>query len=177
MESVSSGFDEFDAGAPLASVIRRQKEFFAKFRQNACSREGVPAMGFLLSLQMVSSWENLPTKIAYAEAARRLATTALACARYRLVNGIMPPDLAALVPAFLAAVPRDPMDGQPLRYRPEPSGAYLIYSIGEDGHDDGGDGKPATAADNPLRLSAGKDWVWPAVATPEEVAAEAQKKR
>ena len=88
----------------------------------------------------------------------------------------MPPELAALVPAFLAAVPRDPLDGQPLRYRSEPSGACLLYSVGEDGQDDGGDGQPASPADTPFRLSAGKDWVWPAAATPEEVAADAQKK-
>lgn len=177
MESVSSGFDEFDAGLPLSSVLNRQKEFFAQFRRRAWLREGVPAVGYLLSLQVVSSWEDLTAKMAYAETARRLVATALACARYRLANGKMPPELAALAPAFLAAVPRDPLDGQPLRYRSEPSGAYLLYSVGEDGRDDGGDGQPASPADTPLRLNAGKDWVWPAAATPEEVAADAQKKR
>jgi hypothetical protein len=42
-----------------------------------------------------------------------------------------------LTPEFLDAVPTDPFDGAPLRYRLLPRG-YEIYSVGADGHDDGG---------------------------------------
>src|SRR5262249_39741656 len=43
-----------------------------------------------------------------------MVITAIAIKRYELQHGKPPPDLAALVPHFLAAVPRDLMDGQPL---------------------------------------------------------------
>ena len=38
-------------------------------------------------------------------------------------------------------MPTDPFDGAPLRYRRFAKG-YVIYSIGSDGHDDGGREKP-----------------------------------
>ena len=68
----------------------------------------------------------------------RTAQTALALERYRLVHaGQLPATLAALVPQFLPAVPTDPFDGHPLRYRLLPKG-YAVYSIGSDAKDDGG---------------------------------------
>ena len=177
MERVSACFDELQEGTPFAPILARQKSFFADLTQRASNPKGGPALGFLLSRNVASSWENIPAKIAYVVSMRRLAATAVAWERYRLVKGQPPPDLAALVPAFLAAVPLDPMDGRPLRYHPGPPGAFLLYTVGEDGRDDGGDGHPATTNSNYLSLIAGKDWVWPAVATPEDLAAEAQKKR
>ncbi len=65
------------------------------------------------------------------------AAAALAAERYRLAQGHWPDRLDALVPAYLAAVPRDPFDGQPLRLRLLPDG-LVIYSVGPDRQDDGG---------------------------------------
>ena len=45
--------------------------------------------------------------------------------------------LAKLVPDFLPAVPRDLIDGQPLRFKTLARG-YVVYSIGADGMDEGG---------------------------------------
>jgi hypothetical protein len=69
-----------------------------------------------------------------------LDSAQLACAleRYRLSNGTLPDKLDRLVPKFIAAIPNDVMDGKPLRYKPEASGAYVIYSIGWNQRDDGG---------------------------------------
>lgn len=68
----------------------------------------------------------------------RCAEVACAVERWRLVHAdALPPTLDALVPQFLAAVPEDPMDGKPLKFRPRPKG-FVVYSIGEDGTDDGG---------------------------------------
>jgi hypothetical protein len=58
--------------------------------------------------------------------------------RYRLLHGRPPESLAQLVPDLVANIPRDPFDGQPLRYRADPD-RYLVYSVGEDRRDDGGD--------------------------------------
>ena len=74
------------------------------------------------------------------EADARLAAlhTSLAVESYRLAHsGKIPAGLPELVPDFLPAVPRDPFDGQPLRFKTLPRG-YVIYSIGADGVDDGG---------------------------------------
>lgn len=68
---------------------------------------------------------------------RRVARTALALERCRLVLGKLPQTLDELVPAYLDAVPVDPFDGQALRYKLLTKG-YVVYSIGEDGIDDGG---------------------------------------
>jgi hypothetical protein len=78
----------------------------------------------------------------------RCALAALAAERYRLAHGDWPRTLADLVPAYLPAVPLDPFDGEPLRYRRTGTGA-VIYSVGEDGRDDGGDPTRPTVAGTP----------------------------
>ncbi len=65
------------------------------------------------------------------------AITALEVERYRLAEGRLPETLEALVPKFIEGVPIDPFDEQPLRYNRLDKG-YTIYSIGEDGEDNGG---------------------------------------
>jgi len=67
----------------------------------------------------------------------RTARAGLAIERYRLDNGKLPEKLAELVPAYLDAVPKDPFDGQELRYKRLEKG-YVVYSIGRDLSDDGG---------------------------------------
>jgi hypothetical protein len=67
----------------------------------------------------------------------RCASVALALERYRRDHGRWPDSLDTLVPKYLAAVPKDPQDGKPLRFKRLPDGV-LIYWIGHDGIDDGG---------------------------------------
>ena len=43
-----------------------------------------------------------------------------------------------LTPTFLTDMPRDFMDGQPLRYRRNEDGAFTLYSVGQNCLDDGG---------------------------------------
>jgi len=45
------------------------------------------------------------------------------------------------VPAYLEAVPKDPFDDKELRYKKLETG-FVVYSIGEDGNDDGGKERP-----------------------------------
>jgi hypothetical protein len=67
----------------------------------------------------------------------RCAAAMLAVERFRLARGRWPDRLEELVPAQLAAVPLDPFDGRPLRYCRLADGV-VIYAIGPDGKDDGG---------------------------------------
>jgi hypothetical protein len=67
----------------------------------------------------------------------RVTLTSLALERYRTVHGAYPDDLTKLVPEFMAAIPIDPLDGKPLRYRCL-DGGFVVYSVGYNGKDDGG---------------------------------------
>lgn len=67
----------------------------------------------------------------------RCALVAVALERYRCDHGEWPEPLEALVPRYLSAVPADPCDGKPLRYRRLPDGV-LVYSVGPDKVDNGG---------------------------------------
>ena len=95
-----------------------------------------------------------------------MVITAIALKRYELKHGKPPASLTVLVPEFLAAVPSDFMDGQPLRYRLNANGSSTLYSVGFDMHDDGGDSLPEAQA-NIRNYSPwdGRDWVWPRVTT------------
>jgi hypothetical protein len=67
-----------------------------------------------------------------------LCRVACALRRFQLRTGIYSQTLDELVPALLPAIPADRFDGQLLRYRRTDDG-LVLYSIGEDRHDDGGD--------------------------------------
>jgi len=66
------------------------------------------------------------------------ATRVLVALRaYRTAKGDLPRLLDELVPTYMEAVPRDAFDGAPLRYD---RSKKLVYSVGENLTDDGGEG-------------------------------------
>lgn len=69
------------------------------------------------------------------ECNRAAARIMVAIALYRRDKGAMPDELNALIPDYLEAVPRDPFDGAPFRYKPSKG---MIYSVNADGVDSGG---------------------------------------
>jgi hypothetical protein len=95
-----------------------------------------------------------------AETQRRMTLVAIALQRFSLSHGAPPPSLAELVPDFLGVIPLDPFDGWPLRYRLDPDGSFVLYSIGPDRVDDGGDPAPTTLNADP-GLGEAQDIVWP----------------
>jgi hypothetical protein len=62
----------------------------------------------------------------------------IAVERYRLKHGKWPDKLEDTIPAFLDRVPEDPIDEKPIRYKRWADGT-VVYSIGNDRKDDGGD--------------------------------------
>ena len=96
---------------------------------------------FIAWVYLVPRVEKITTDLAKGQARTvaelRCALCALAAERYRRTQGDWPASLAALVPNYLASIPVDPFDAQPLRMRRLEQG-FVIYSVGPDGQDCGG---------------------------------------
>jgi hypothetical protein len=107
-------------------------------------------------------------KASRAETDRAMTLCAIALKRYHLRHGKYPDTLKLLVPEFLPAMPRDFIDGQPLKYRRDGDDNFILYSVGENGRDDDGDVSlpPGLQSSDLWRR---RDYVWPAPATLEEV--------
>jgi len=111
----------------------------------------------VLERLMMPAEGNAARKFAYAQASVDLARTAIALERYRLAHGEFPESLDALAPLLVAKVPHDVIGGQPLKYRREASGQFLLYSVGWNETDDGGE--VGLTKNGSVDTSTG-DWVW-----------------
>jgi hypothetical protein len=110
--------------------VEKQLDEFERIRKD-CEQEhpDVAMMKFDCALvaEHIPNWARL-----------RCALAALVAERYREARQHWPASLDALVAAgYLQAVPVDPYDGKPLRYRALADG-ILIYSTGPDRVDNGG---------------------------------------
>ena len=87
---------------------------------------------------------------------------AIACAleRYRIANGNYPETLDVLVPQFIEKLPHDIVGGQPLKYQRTTDGKFLLYSIGWNETDDGGQVMRDKKGEVNVSSLDG-DWVWP----------------
>jgi hypothetical protein len=153
---------------PFQSKFPRSRvQLFVSMRQ----LPGAPAMrgGGLLG------------RAADTEAERRILVTAVALERYRGKHGSYPSALAALAPDYLKTVPMDFMDGQALRYRLRDDGHFLLYSVGLDCADDGGqivsEARPGLANSRATDFNAlpAGDIVWPFPASMAAVDARRQQ--
>ena len=125
----------------------------------------------------VASLNGMLKKVMVIEAGKQLTVTAIALKRHKLRHGNFPADLAALVPEFLPVIPLDPVNAQPLHYKPNADGTFLLYSVGEDAEDNGGDAMPAGDKTKSNSWQRGRDWVWPQPANAQEVEDYFQQKR
>ena len=126
---------------------------------------------FIISSSL-NAFETAFKKVMKVETAKQMTITAIALKRFQLKHGSFPQQLAELTPEFLASVPLDPVDGQPLRYRLNADGSFTLYSVAENGKDDGGDPamEPgAQSASFQWQNAHALDWVWPQPATAAEV--------
>jgi|ERR1017187_317025 hypothetical protein len=93
---------------------------------------------FLLSSELRPDDDMMVLRPMRIETERRMAIVAIALKRYELAHGVWPDSLPELTPTFLTDVPRDLMDGQPLRYHGNEDGTFTLYSVGQNSEDDGG---------------------------------------
>lgn len=85
----------------------------------------------------------------------------LACAleRSRLANGRFPDTLEALVPRFIDKLPQDIVSGEPMKYRRTGDGGGVLYAVGWNAQDDGGESvRPTSRSKSPDPTQG--DWVW-----------------
>lgn len=95
------------------------------------------------------AYEQAFKKSLKAKHAMQSAGIACALERYYIANQSYPKMLDALVPAYLKEIPRDIMDRSILKYERTKNGFIKLWSIGDDGVNNGGDSKEQI------------DWVWP----------------
>lgn len=134
------------------------------------AKGGLGRVRGLLSSLLSPVMESSLARLARFETEQELLVTALALERFVLRHGQYPERLDELVPEFLAAVPIDRMDGQPLRYRREADGAFTLWGIGENQVDDGGDATSESGRPSSQWWWMARDTVWPRRASPEEIA-------
>jgi tetratricopeptide (TPR) repeat protein len=96
-------------------------------------------------------------RFAYGQSSLDLARVVIALERYRLAHGEYPESLDALAPQFIAKLPHDIINGQPLHYRRTNDGQFVLYSVGWNETDDGG--VVALRTGGSIDFEKG-DWVW-----------------
>ncbi|MGQ9649344.1 MAG: hypothetical protein ACUVXJ_04475 [Phycisphaerae bacterium] len=103
--------------------------------ENEAEKASLPRL-YLATKMMVPSLQRSVILDQNRMASVRAARTGLAIERFRLDHDRFPERLEELVPRYMPALLVDPFDDKPLRYRVTDD-AVIIYSIGEDGVDDG----------------------------------------
>ena len=96
------------------------------------------------------------------------AVVACALDRYWLAHGEFPEKLEALTPQFIAKLPHDVINGKPLHYRRTADGQYVLYSMGWNETDDGGQIAMKRVSQD---FDQG-DWVWFSQPQPQLSASE-----
>jgi hypothetical protein len=158
----------------LAREIRAQKPWVALKSRLDVRMDEINRMAatpqrwkYWLTLTVMPNFSRAFATAVHAEAERRMTLAVIGLKRYQCYYGAMPATLAELAPVFLPSVPFDPMNGQALAYHADSLGnGFTLYSVGDDGKDDGGD--PGLAPKVKPDFWAGRDAVWPrAMAAPE----------
>ena len=127
------------AGGPLAQLLAIRTRFFADLLMPAIA----PAA---LKTAQTQTWVDQ-------------ARLACALERYRLAKGQFPDTLEALLPRFVDKLPQDLVSGEPMKYRRDADGGCLLYAVGWNGKDEGGQTvRPASRSKSPDPAQG--DWVW-----------------
>lgn len=159
----------------LAREAHAHPNTFAAYRaiEDASAKITKPPKAELWSHVANNQGQETVALVAHHETIRRLTITAIALERHRLRHGSYPESLTALVPDMLREVPVDIQDAQPMRYRFETNGEFLLWSVGKNGVDDGGNGNPdgVPSGTRPKSPFGWLDIVWPRPASAEDVAA------
>jgi hypothetical protein len=133
---------EHDFDHEMDNLIKKQRNPFNRYFLNTFKKE---RFSFMSAFERPMGGKVLSEANNIAQVC--VTRTAITIERWRRAHNDNAPDsLAEVAPDFLPAIPTDPFDDQPLRYKKLARG-YVVYSIGPDFTDDGGKEKPADAKD------------------------------
>jgi hypothetical protein len=151
--------------------VQKRRSILSSLKYRGASATIFPpiANSFDVAGSMTGGTERFVGLALRAQTVANIVTAAIALERFHLAHHAYPENLARLAPEFVQAVPVDCMDGHDLRYRLNLDGTYLLYSVGEDGVDNGGDPTPQKGKSH--GFFNGRDLVWPRPATAEEMQA------
>ena len=144
--------------APTASVDL-QTVSVSEEKKAVASETTKLKQGNFIERILIPPLGNAVKRFARGQAYVHLARIAIALERYQLAHGQYPESLDVLTPQYLSEIPHDVMNGQPLKYRLDPDGQFLLYSVGWNETDDGGV-VALTKAENPSVIFDEGDWVW-----------------
>jgi hypothetical protein len=147
------GLDPMSGGTDEA-YVQPERELARSLMRSSSD----PCFAIFLVPRVVQMSSEAREYLLFAEAAVRLGTTACAIERFHLTTGEYPQTTGVLVPELMTSVPRDPVNGEALRYHRTDAG-YGLYSVCLDGEDNGGAYPPPDRFG--LRgVQPGWDWVW-----------------
>jgi len=128
-----------------------------------------PFIATFILPKMLATIEDVQLTATRNQILMRLVVAACAIEQYRIKTGAMPKSLEELVPGFLARIPFDVIPNQPLMYRLNPDGSFLIYSVGWNRRDEGGKPSPFRHGYHVYGLADIEegDWPWPGIYSPD----------
>jgi hypothetical protein len=123
--------------------------------------KGLKKYEFILTSLVLPSYERTLTSNFRCETTRQIILAVVELKLYQLKLGNYPMNLNQLVPLYCERTPIDPMDGNSLRYKLNADGSFLLYSVGENFIDDGGDPNPIPNSKNTSAFWEKLDVVYP----------------
>jgi hypothetical protein len=165
LETMQEFLEALRSGSQHQSWTRLSLELAKTYARIDTRFNAVDSFRFSMSGTVLANWRRVFEHVVRQETQRSLIIAAIALQRYQLRYGKLPPDLDSLAPEFLAAVPVDYMNGQPLHYCVEPDGLFRLYSVGLNGKDDGGNPQPLSPWTTYSGPFDGRDAVWPRLAS------------
>ena len=121
---------------PVQRIVLTEKMVDFQRKEEAIGRHALPYN--LFAAIAVPNYTKAVQTFALNQTRADEAQIVCALERYRLAHGTYPESLNELVPQFIDKLPHDIIGGQPLKYRRTTDGQFLLYSIGWNEADDGG---------------------------------------
>ncbi|MGA2801688.1 MAG: hypothetical protein ABSE97_04875 [Verrucomicrobiota bacterium] len=148
-----------EQGLPVADTERRIVSPAAIRRAGAAAEADIEHHNpyNILERMLMPAFGAATGRFANGQNAVDMARVAIALERYRLAHGEYPESLDALTPQFIAKLPHDIINGQPLHYRRTSDGQFVLYSVGWNETDD--DGEVGLNENGSVDRDKG-DWVW-----------------
>jgi len=150
----------------LADVApQTQRVYPGLSRMNSELFDKLPCTPYSFVFKLLGGFIS-PQGFVHTQTEINMALVACALERHRLARGHYPDTLDALAPEFLEKLPRDIINGEPLKYRLTSAGRFILYSVGWNEKDDAGTypspeaAKSGSFRDLSMYHPETGDWVW-----------------